>query len=470
MQRLLSFIFTLLLCLCLPLTARAATYTLPAAEVTLDIPDDLTVLTSDLSESTQTALDALGIDHAAFSNYMRQNNILLSALPQDGSYEISVTAMDTPETQDFNLYSEEELNTLAASVPVNQSLAESSIYQTDRARFIIRHLTSSAPSTAPHTLQYFTAYNQQMLSINLLRYQGTLTNMDSTRVRHIADSVSYSDTAVASNTAALFFAQHGTIPEGFTSYIVLFALLFLATCFFVYRSTRRCRTKYIAVPFQRSRGVIWMRIVQFCTAFSLMLQLFGLISLSILPDFSGIALSDSSRVLLIILSVLNLILSTLFLCDTLRYSRRIMLDLRLIILAIPLSAFLTTISLFLTDADTFSFSVSGSYLIGVFLSLPIAIPNYVYFRRRLYLPGTPDEPSASSINKPADLSGSELPDRPDSLKPEKPLERADNSLNTPHQVSAHAFCRYCGQQLPPDGEFCPYCGKPIYQPPRTPKL
>lgn len=194
------YLCSLILAALIPLSGYAADrdtrdiYQLDALDMSVEMPSDYVVFTRDISAEDPN-LDAYGLSKADMETLMEERSIYLNAWDEDINFEIIVTMTDS-SLDDFNLYGNTELNTLASSLKAGyagSSAAVSSfdIYQHEQAKFIRIYFNQPGDYGTVFSLQYYTVYNNQAINIAMHAYSGTIDSSRELILKRIVDSVHF---------------------------------------------------------------------------------------------------------------------------------------------------------------------------------------------------------------------------------------------------------------------------------------
>lgn len=151
------------------LTSAAAAYSeykISAIDLTLNVSDELNVLTRSVSES-HPALEILETDAVTLRNTYSYNNIYLNAFPDDLTYEILVTSTEINNTEAVNFSDmdnsqfDEYCKTLedAYASNENEELLELSIYENDTTKYVCTYTHSTLENVSVYAKRYYTVMN-----------------------------------------------------------------------------------------------------------------------------------------------------------------------------------------------------------------------------------------------------------------------------------------------------------------------
>ena len=167
-------------------------YYLEGIDMVIYVPENCYVLTRDMSES-DPSLAATGFTQVECDKYLRDHNMYMDAISQDGNLEIVVTAKDT-SLSDLNNMSDEETSAFQATVigtlyDTGAAIDKLDFYQHNQAKFVAIDFTRNSDNEKIYGALYSTIYNNKALNITISFYDGRESNRDTNLITKIIDSV-----------------------------------------------------------------------------------------------------------------------------------------------------------------------------------------------------------------------------------------------------------------------------------------
>jgi hypothetical protein len=185
-------------------------YELSELNLTVDIPNDMTVFTRDISEDDPRLAD-FGLSASVMKETFTQNNIYLDAVSKDAEKELMILMNSNEDSiKMFNL-SESSDSELDKSIPdfvkgvektSGYTINNTTIYNNGSYKFYVMNYNLNSNGYITYARNYVTIYNGQMISVFLYSYASDISDTDASMLKSIVDSITFTKTLDNPNTTS----------------------------------------------------------------------------------------------------------------------------------------------------------------------------------------------------------------------------------------------------------------------------
>ena len=174
----------------IPVSAASTTYILDELGLEVTIPSGYYVITRD-TPGSDPVFSIFDVTKESLVSQFETSGIYLNAVPLHAGEEIVVT-MTTSPLDNFSTFSDASLETIASLLPsqfadYGISISEYEIYHHPQAKFIKVYFTDSALTV--HGLQYYTVYDGMAINFTMRSYAGSLSALQEYTIQKVVDSI-----------------------------------------------------------------------------------------------------------------------------------------------------------------------------------------------------------------------------------------------------------------------------------------
>lgn len=183
----------------LPVSAVSyTTYRLETAELSLELPDSLTVITRDNFQDMRDKLLDQGLSPSLFLDFMYDSAIHLNAWSKGISYEITYSQTPDPTAVDFYQYSDRELELMIPEIELGYSaqglLVDScTLYLHPQVKFFKVQSEGVISGKMSYNMQYYASLDKKTINVILYSYDTPITEEMESMMDRIVDSMVFDE-------------------------------------------------------------------------------------------------------------------------------------------------------------------------------------------------------------------------------------------------------------------------------------
>ncbi len=165
------------------------TYEIPDYAMTMDIPENISVISNNVKKSDELFYNGT-FDYIAAMAKMRDDNAVLYGKDKNGKYEIEVTSSQNAYgVGSITKLSQKKLDKLLTKYSADNQLTACSIYRSGNNTFIYSEYRSAASAPSAYVYSYTTIFNNDDISIKLISDSPVSDKGLTDMLRSITDSV-----------------------------------------------------------------------------------------------------------------------------------------------------------------------------------------------------------------------------------------------------------------------------------------